>query len=158
MAHDLQTRMQVPLSQPSISESDIEAVLSVLRTPTLSIGPKVKAFEEAVAVYSGVRNAVAVNSGTSGLHLCLAAAGSRPRATRSSRRRSASSPRPTAPCTREPRRSSPTSTRETLNIDPDQVEDRISPRTRALRPRRRLRPAGADRGLMAHRRPPRRWS
>ena len=46
MAHDLRTRLQVPLSQPSISESDIEAVLSALRTPTLSIGPKVKAFEK----------------------------------------------------------------------------------------------------------------
>ena len=67
-------RSRIPLSQPSISEEDIEAVLSVLRTPTLSLGPKVTAFENAVAAYSGAKHAVAVNSGTSGLHICLAAA------------------------------------------------------------------------------------
>ena len=66
--------LRVPLSRPSISQEDIEAVLAVLRSPTLSIGPQVRAFEEAVATYSGASEAVAVNSGTSGLHLCLAAA------------------------------------------------------------------------------------
>jgi perosamine synthetase len=71
----IQVRMQVPLSQPSIDQDDIDAVLAVLRTPTLSIGPQVRAFEEAVAAYTGVAEAVAVNSGTSGLHICLAAAG-----------------------------------------------------------------------------------
>jgi len=69
------TRMQIPLSQPSITSDDIEAVLAVLQTPTLSIGPQVRAFEEAVAAYTGVAEAVAVNSGTSGLHACLAASG-----------------------------------------------------------------------------------
>ena len=59
--------MQIPLSQPSITDADVEAVLSVLRTPTLSIGPQVRAFVEAVAAYTGVAEAVAVNSGTSGL-------------------------------------------------------------------------------------------
>lgn len=68
-------RMQIPLSQPSITEAEIDAVLAVLRTPTLSIGPQVKAFEAAIAAYTGTRNAVAVNSGTSGLHVCLAASG-----------------------------------------------------------------------------------
>lgn len=68
-------RIQIPLSQPSINEGDIEAVLSVLKTPTLSIGPQVRAFEQAVADYTGVAEAVAVNSGTSGLHISLAAAG-----------------------------------------------------------------------------------
>ena len=67
--------MQVPLSQPSINDDDIEAVLSVLRTPTLSIGPKVTAFEQAVADFVGTAHGVAVNSGTSGLHLCLDAIG-----------------------------------------------------------------------------------
>ena len=65
----------VPLSQPSISEEDIAAVLAVLRTPSLSMGPKVREFERAMAGYAGTSEAVAVNSGTSGLHLCLAAAG-----------------------------------------------------------------------------------
>ena len=67
-------QLSIPLSRPSVTDEDIEAVLSVLRSPTLSIGPQVRAFEEAVAAYSGAAQAVAVNSGTSGLHLCLAAA------------------------------------------------------------------------------------
>lgn len=67
--------MNVPLSQPSITDVEVEAVLAVLRTPTLSLGPRVRAFERAAAEYAGVAEAVAVNSGTSGLHLCLAAAG-----------------------------------------------------------------------------------
>lgn len=65
----------IPLSSPSITDADIQAVLEVLQTPTLSIGPKVRAFEAAVAEYTGVSDAVAVNSGTSGLHISLAAAG-----------------------------------------------------------------------------------
>jgi perosamine synthetase len=67
--------MRVPLSQPWITPEDVAAVLSVLRSPILSIGPKVRAFEQAMARYAGVAEAVAVNSGTSGLHLCLAALG-----------------------------------------------------------------------------------
>ena len=63
----------VPLSNPSINDDDIAAVLAVLRTPTLSMGPRVRAFEQAIAAYVGTAEAVAVNSGTSGLHLCLAA-------------------------------------------------------------------------------------
>lgn len=65
----------VPLSAPWITQDDIDAVLSVLQTSVLSIGPKVKAFEQAVADRVGVKHALAVNSGTSGLHLCLEALG-----------------------------------------------------------------------------------
>ena len=71
-------RMQVPLSRPSITQADIAAVLEVLNSPSLSLGPKLAAFECAMAEYSGTAEAVAVNSGTSGLHLCLAAAGIKP--------------------------------------------------------------------------------
>jgi perosamine synthetase len=67
--------MQVPLSRPSINDDDVAAVLEVLRSPSLSMGPKVREFERAVARHAGTVEAVAVNSGTSGLHLCLAAAG-----------------------------------------------------------------------------------
>jgi dTDP-4-amino-4,6-dideoxygalactose transaminase len=61
----------IPLARPEITEADIEAVTAVLRTPFLSGGPQVNAFEEAVAKYVGTRHAVAVNSGTSALHLVL---------------------------------------------------------------------------------------
>ena len=65
------TEKRIPLSAPDISEADIEAVASVLRTPRLSLGPKLEEFEDAVAEYVGAAHAVAVNSGTSGLHLCI---------------------------------------------------------------------------------------
>lgn len=67
--------MQVPLSRPWITEADVQAVVEALRTPWLSLGPRVTAFEEALAGYVGAAAAVAVSSGTAGLHLCLAAAG-----------------------------------------------------------------------------------
>ena len=66
---------RVPLSRPDISQADIDAVVAVLRTPHLSLGPKVPEFEKAFADYLGVRRAVAVNSGTSALHVVLRALG-----------------------------------------------------------------------------------
>ncbi len=60
---------EIPLSGPDIDDSDIRAVTEVLKTPQLSLGPRVPEFEAAVAHYCGARHAVAVNSGTSGLHL-----------------------------------------------------------------------------------------
>lgn len=65
--------MRVYLSRPDITEKEIEAVCDVLRTPNLSLGPKVPEFEAAFAKYIGRKHAVAVNSGTSGLFLCLSA-------------------------------------------------------------------------------------
>jgi len=65
----------VPLSNPDITTREIEAVLSVLRTPNLSLGPKVLEFEEEIAVYANRKFAIAVNSGTSGLHLVIRAMG-----------------------------------------------------------------------------------
>ncbi len=67
--------MTIPLSAPDISEADIEAVVEVLRTPRLSIGPKLEAFEAAAASYAGVPYGVALSSGTAGLHLGLTALG-----------------------------------------------------------------------------------
>lgn len=67
--------MQIPLSRPDISACDIEAVTAVLETPFLSLGPKVGEFEQAMARYAGVHHAVAVNSGTSALHLIVKSLG-----------------------------------------------------------------------------------
>ncbi|MHC4572941.1 MAG: DegT/DnrJ/EryC1/StrS family aminotransferase [Planctomycetota bacterium] len=67
--------MLIYLSRPDITEKEIEAVCEVLRGPNLSLGPKLVEFEEAFAGYIGRRRAVAVNSGTSGLFLCLLALG-----------------------------------------------------------------------------------
>lgn len=68
----------IPLSSPDITQADIDAVVDVLHTPTLSIGPKVEEFERACAKVAGRRHGVAVNSGTSGLHLAMLAANIKP--------------------------------------------------------------------------------
>ena len=47
--------------------------MEVLDTPNLSLGPKLEEFEKKFANYIGCKYAVAVNSGTSGLHLCVRA-------------------------------------------------------------------------------------
>lgn len=67
--------MRIPLSAPDITEGDIQAVVTVLRTTRLSIGPKMEEFERLIADLVGVRHGIAVSSGTAGLHLCLRALG-----------------------------------------------------------------------------------
>jgi perosamine synthetase len=67
--------MQIPMSSPDITLAEIDAVNAVLRTPSLSIGPRVDEFERRIAEYVGARHAVAVSSGTAGLHLAVIAAG-----------------------------------------------------------------------------------
>ena len=71
-------QMRVHLSRPDITEAEIDAVCQVLRSPNLSLGPKLGEFEAAFAAYVGRKHAVAVNSGTSGLFLCAEAMGLAP--------------------------------------------------------------------------------
>ena len=63
----------IPLSSPDITQTEIDAVTAVLRTSRLSLGPELEAFEQAMAAYHAVPDAVAVSSGTAGLHLALLA-------------------------------------------------------------------------------------
>jgi perosamine synthetase len=65
----------VPLARPVLGEAEEQAVLEVLRSGQLSLGPRVPAFEEAFAARVGAAHACAVSSGTAGLHLGLRAAG-----------------------------------------------------------------------------------
>jgi perosamine synthetase len=67
--------MNIPLSRPWLTEIDRNTVLEVLNTPFLSFGPKLDEFESKFAEYIGAKYALAVNSGTSGLHLCVRALG-----------------------------------------------------------------------------------
>lgn len=63
----------IPYGRQQVTEVDIAAVAEVLRSDFLTQGPAVPAFEAAVAAYCGASHAVAVNSGTSALHVaCLA--------------------------------------------------------------------------------------
>ena len=68
-------QMQIPLSGPDIDEKDIQGVVNVLKSRFLSIGPKIVEFEKKMAEYMGRKYAMAVNSGTSALHLIVRSLG-----------------------------------------------------------------------------------
>ena len=123
--------MRIPLSAPDITEADIEAVVSVLRTPRLSIGPRMAEFEEAVAEVAGVPYGIAISSGTAGLHLCLCALGVGegdevilPSFTFIAAGNAVLYQRATPVFV--------DIDRITLNMDPGRLEERITPRTRAI--------------------------
>lgn len=123
--------MNIPLSQPDITEAEIEAVVSVLRSSRLSLGPKMEEFEHLLAAYVGVPHAIAVSSGTAGLHLCIRALGIGPGdevivpsftfiAAANAIRYEGATP---VFVDIEP---------ATLNLDPARIEDAITSRTRAI--------------------------
>jgi UDP-4-amino-4,6-dideoxy-N-acetyl-beta-L-altrosamine transaminase len=63
----------IPYGMQDISDDDVAAVVSALKSPFLTQGPAVPAFEAALAAYAGAKHGVAVNSATSALHIaCLA--------------------------------------------------------------------------------------
>lgn len=63
----------IRLTVPVLEEEDLQAVRETLRTGYLVQGPKVAAFEQAVAHYVGCQYAIAVSNGTAALHLALLA-------------------------------------------------------------------------------------
>jgi perosamine synthetase len=65
----------VPLAQPVLGPEEEAAVIEVLRSGQLSLGPRVPAFEDAFAAWLGAEHACALSSGTAGLHLSLRAVG-----------------------------------------------------------------------------------
>jgi len=65
----------IAMASPDISEEDVAAVLEVLRSGRLALGPKTEEFEQGIAEYVGVRHAIAVSSGTAALHLIVRALG-----------------------------------------------------------------------------------
>lgn len=62
------------MSSPDLTDADRQAVMAVLDTPNLSMGPKIQEFEAAFCRLTGAKHAIGVNSGTAGLHLCVRAA------------------------------------------------------------------------------------
>ncbi len=69
MAHSIH------LARPNITQAEIDAVVAVLQTPNLSLGPKIPEFESAFAKYCDREHAIACSSGTAGLHLLIRAMG-----------------------------------------------------------------------------------
>src|SRR6202790_4400657 len=123
--------MRIPLSAPDVTAAEVEAVSAVLRTSQLSLGPKLEEFEQATARYIGTSHAVAVSSGTSGLHLCMRALGISPGdevivpsfafiAAANAARYEGATP---VFVDIDP---------QTLNLDPAKIEQAIPPRTRAI--------------------------
>ncbi|MDR3669557.1 MAG: DegT/DnrJ/EryC1/StrS family aminotransferase [Holophaga sp.] len=81
VAEERRARVRPPRTRPlemasaDLDETDIQAVLGVLRSGRLALGPKTAAFERALADYVGVKHAVAVGSGTAALHLIVKSLG-----------------------------------------------------------------------------------
>jgi perosamine synthetase len=123
----------LPYGRQSIEESDIEAVVEVLRSDWLTTGPKVGEFEEAFAARVGAAHAVSFTSGTAALHAAAFAAGLK-----------AGDEAITTPMTFAAtancvlyQGATPVFadiSSDTLNIDPEQVAAKISERTRAILP------------------------
>jgi perosamine synthetase len=123
----------LPYGRQSIGEDDIQAVVDVLRSDWLTTGPKVAEFEEAFAVWVGAKHAVSFSSGTAALHGAAFAAGLK-----------AGDEAITTPMTFAAtancvlyQGATPIFadvSADTLNLDPEQVAERITTRTRAVLP------------------------
>src|SRR5436190_6398300 len=123
----------LPYGRQSIDEDDIQAVVETLRSDWLTTGPRVNEFEEAFAAWVGARYAVSFSSGTAALHGATFAAGV-----------GAGDEAITTPLTFAATANcvlyqggTPVFadiSERTLNIDPDEIERRITPRTKALLP------------------------
>ena len=118
---------------PPIGDEEVEEVVATMRGGWLGSGPRVARFEQAIAAYKGSPHAMALNSCTAALHLSLLAAGVGPGdevittpltfcATVNSIIHAGATP---VLVDVDP---------VTMNIDPAQVESRITPRTKALLP------------------------
>jgi dTDP-4-amino-4,6-dideoxygalactose transaminase len=123
---------RVPLTEIAVPEQDVQAVLDCLESGWLTMGPRTKAFEDALAGYVGTPHAVTVSSGTAALHLaCLAAgigAGDEVIVPAFTFVASASTARFVGA---EPVLCDVRSAHD-FNIDPEDVARRITPRTRAI--------------------------
>ncbi|NLY42074.1 MAG: DegT/DnrJ/EryC1/StrS family aminotransferase [Desulfovibrionales bacterium] len=118
---------------PRIAEDEIEEVVSCLRSGWIGTGPRVAEFERRVAAYKGAEHAVAVNSCTAALHLSILAAGIGPGdevittpltfcATVNAILHAGATP---VLADVDP---------VSMNIDPEQVQAKITPRTKAILP------------------------
>jgi dTDP-4-amino-4,6-dideoxygalactose transaminase len=123
----------VPFHVPEIGEEEIRSVIETLRSGWLTTGAKAKRFEEDFARYVGCRHAVAVNSGTAALHIALDAIGI-------SEGDEVIVPAMTFAATAEVVlyfKAKPILVdcqRDTLNLDPTQIEAAITSKTKAIIP------------------------
>jgi dTDP-4-amino-4,6-dideoxygalactose transaminase len=123
---------RVALTDIAVPEQDVQAVLECLESGWLTMGPRTKAFEQALSEFVGTPHAVTVSSGTAALHLACLAAGIGPGdeviVPAFTFVASAAAPRYVGA---EPVLCDVRSAHD-FNIDPDDVARRITPRTRAI--------------------------
>lgn len=124
-------RKTIPVARPSLGLEEEEAVLEVLRSGWVSQGPKVAEFERKFAEYVGAPHAVAVSSCTTALHLALVVSGVKPgdevicpslSFIATANAIAYAGARPVFVDIDE----------TTYNIDPRQIEEAITPRTKAI--------------------------
>jgi perosamine synthetase len=123
----------LPYGRQSVDEADIQAVVDVLRSDWLTTGPKVAEFEEAFAARVGAAHAVSFSSGTAALHGAAFAAGLKPGDEAITTPLTFAS---TANCVLY-QGAVPVFADvrgNTLNLDPEQVERKLSTKTRAILP------------------------
>jgi perosamine synthetase len=121
----------IPIAKPIIGQEEIKAVEEVLKSGMLAQGEAVKRFEDEFAAYLGVKNAIAVNNGTVALDLAVKALGLDPG---SEIITPAFTFIATANCAlyQGLRPVFADVDERTFNIDPDDLQDKITPRTRAV--------------------------
>ncbi|HWH58159.1 MAG TPA: UDP-4-amino-4,6-dideoxy-N-acetyl-beta-L-altrosamine transaminase [Terriglobales bacterium] len=123
----------LPYGRQSIEEDDIQAVVDALRSDWLTTGPKIPEFEEAFAAWLGARFAVSFSSGTAALHGAAFAAGI---ATGDEAITTPLTFAATANCVLY-QNGTPVFadiSADTLNLDPERVAAKVSPKTKALLP------------------------
>lgn len=125
--------MFIPYGRQSVDEEDIQAVVDVLRSDYLTTGPKVTEFERIVADYVGAKYAVAVSNGTAALHIaCLAAGIGQGDEVITSPITFAASANCVLYCGGTPVFAD--IKEDTYNIDPEDIERKITPKTKAIIP------------------------
>jgi perosamine synthetase len=68
-------KLTIPITKPSLGEEEARAPFDSIKSGWVTQGPKVAEFEKAVASYVGAKHGIATTSCTTGLHLALVAAG-----------------------------------------------------------------------------------
>lgn len=123
----------IPYGHQTIDEADIQAVERVLRSDYLTTGPAVGAFEEKVAGYAGAKYAAAVSNGTAALHTACLAAGIGPGdEVITSPITFAASANCVLYCGGRPVFADIDPA--TYNLSPEEIEKKITPRTKAVIP------------------------
>ena len=133
MATETKKKLNVPITKPFLGEEEARAPFDSIKSGWVTQGPKVAEFEKAVAAYVGAKHGVATTSCTTGLHLALATAGIGkgdevivPSFTFiASANAILYTGADVAFCEIDPK---------TFNIDPNDIEKRITKRTKAIMP------------------------